>query len=165
MTRFSALLLAVLLLWPTTASAETRKVSDPIGDNWTPGFDISHARYSNGSARISGAVKLEELRMRTRAEFLISTRDGYSKAYAVVVDRHDGATRARLFRVAIEGPGQRVRCAVNANWSPVKDRVRFSAPAKCLRMRKGVVRMRATVSRKGANVWSDQAPERRVPRG
>ena len=145
----------------TGAAASSAAVDDPRGDNYTAGYDITAARYTNAANKVVSTVWLTDLRNRTYADFWIASRNG-SNTYGVVVKRKNGKVRSQLWHYAIEGPGTKVNCDVATVWSPKADSIRVSVPWSCVDLKKRVVRVNTIVSRKGADTWSDSSKVRKV---
>jgi hypothetical protein len=159
----TGVIVLLFLLAPTGAGAATHIV-DARGDNYTPGYDITHVRYTNRPGKIVSTVWMTRLPERTYADFQIAS-GSFRMTYGVVVKKVDGRVRGQFWRYAVEGPGQRIACDVTVSWTTAKKTIRVSVPSSCLDMKRSVVKMTTYISRRGARTWSDASPTRKVWRG
>jgi len=101
--------LGAALGWiPTTASAETARVHDPVGDAMSPAVDVTTFKVQHDQHRIRGVATIPRLKpgRLSGTEMLIKTA-GRKKVYAVVVLRN---RRGKVVDTSL-------------NWRPLNDPV------------------------------------------
>jgi hypothetical protein len=151
------------------ASAEITGVRDRRGDNFTPGYDVTAARYANGERSVVSLAAMRRLRPDAVFEFLVSTPPepgSFATTYAAVVAKRHGRVVSSLYLVALEGPGQHVRCPGLAHeWLPSRDRVAVSIPRRCLDLPTRRLAMETYVPCDGADTWSDKTRRQVLRRG
>lgn len=135
-------LTAVLVSWAAGPASAQRVTAEDASGDARAAADILSVRYTNGSARLGALIHLRDLKHHGSAGVTLQKRRWSGTALLLrIVKRKHKRVHAGLYHERPDGAFYRLACKVAGRWQAGRDRIRVSAPQRCMKRNRGNWRM------------------------